>query len=144
MLLCRFGRAVISEVWAVGVAGARLVLMSRFVEDIRRAVARVTFLAVSDPMMCDALALGGLITRTAYSSRSTAAGILAGTRNTSNRILTALTVSSAESSEVPSCRWWQPGFGTRSWNLSSMAERHLVTIEVEGRPATFATAHEQP
>lgn len=25
-----------------------------------------------------------------------------------------------------------------------MSERHLVTIEVNGRPATFATAHEKP
>lgn len=25
-----------------------------------------------------------------------------------------------------------------------MTERHLVTIEVNGRPATFATAHEKP
>ena len=29
-------------------------------------------------------------------------------------------------------------------SLSSMADRHLVTIEVAGRPATFATAHEGP
>ena len=37
---------------------------------------------------------------------------------------------------------WPTGHGPCDPN--TVTERHLVTIEVAGRPATFATAHERP
>jgi hypothetical protein len=53
-----------------GPVDATLKSMSRFGEDVRLAAARRDLLSASGPTMYGACVLGGLVTRTAYSSRS--------------------------------------------------------------------------
>jgi hypothetical protein len=83
--------------WASGGANALLGVMSRFVQDIGRALARGDLRPrASVPMTSGRLAPAGQTTPTAFPFRSIAVEILAATQSTFCRILTAPTASSAE------------------------------------------------
>jgi hypothetical protein len=96
--------------YTVSFFDAILALMSGFVEDIRRAVARGDLPHRFRPDDVRRACLAGRITRTACSCQSTGAGIRAGTPSISCRIRTALTASSADLREQMS--WPIGDFGT--------------------------------
>ena len=82
--------------WRAGFIDATLGFVSRSVETSATRWPAEIFLSASGPMMFGARAPVGLITRSACSFQSIDAEILAGTPNTSCRILTVPTASSAE------------------------------------------------
>jgi hypothetical protein len=82
--------------WRAGFIDATLGFMSRFVEDVHRAVTRGDLPQCFWPNDVRRACPGWLITRTACSFQSIDAGILAGTPSISCRIVTPSTASSAE------------------------------------------------